>query len=169
VRSVRLVGSNPEAKFFEVLKKFRFSDGRAFDFRGDRERSVGSHSSPLANSNQRGKKGFITTFEVERTIAFVGKFKLDWIFVKPPALQSPYGEHQSYLFAPHFGRTLKELNDSIEDRISDHAPLIVDLPLGEPNNDRTLGRLKTAWPQTDPAHGYRSLLEGNALADFIGL
>lgn len=69
---------------------------------------------------------------MERTLGFIGKFKLDWIFVKPPALRSPYGEGQPYLFAPHFGRTLKELNDSIEERISDHDPLIVDLPLAEP-------------------------------------
>ncbi len=169
VRSVSLVASNPEAKFFEVLKKFRFSDGRAFDFRGDRDKSIGSHSSPLANSNQRGKKGFITTYEFEHTISFVGKFKLDWIFVKPPALTSPYGERQSYIFAPHFGRTLKELNESIEDRISDHAPLIVDLPLGEPGNGSTLAKLNTSWPQTDLSLGYRSVLEGNALADFMGL
>ncbi|HUS11361.1 MAG TPA: endonuclease/exonuclease/phosphatase family protein [Pyrinomonadaceae bacterium] len=132
VRSIHLVASNPEAKFFEVLKSFRFSDGGAFDFRGERERSIGSGNSPLANSNQRGGKGFITTFEVERTLGFIGKFKLDWIFVKPPALISPYGADQPYVFAPHFGRTLKELNDSIEDRISDHDPLVVDLPLGEP-------------------------------------
>ena len=131
VRSIPLIASNPEAKFFETLKKFRFNDGGAFDFRGDRERSIGNHASPLANSNQRGSKGFITTFEVERTIGFVGKFKLDWIFVKPPALMSPYDRDQPYIFAPHFGRTLKELNHSIEDRISDHDPMIVDLPLGE--------------------------------------
>ena len=141
VRSVPFVATNPEAKFFEVLKKFRFSDGGAFDFRGERQRSIGSGNSPLANSNQRGAKGFITTFEVERTIGFVGKFKLDWIFVKPPALTSPYGEDQPYLFAPHFGRTLKELNHSIEDRISDHDPLIVDLPLSEPDIGESLARI----------------------------
>ena len=130
VRSIPFLATNPEAKFFEVLKKFRFSDGGAFDFRGDRGRSVGDSNSPLANSNQRGAKGFITTLEVERPIGFVGKFKLDWIFVKPPGLKAPHGDGQPYIFAPHFGRTLKELNRSLEDRISDHDPLIVDLPLG---------------------------------------
>lgn len=133
VRNVHFVATNPEARFFELLKNFRFADGGAFDFRGSRERSIGSGASPLANSNQRGRKGFITTFEVERTIGFVGKFKLDWIFVKPARLSSPYDDRQSYLFAPHFARTLKELNHSIEDRVSDHDPLIVDLPLGEPD------------------------------------
>ncbi len=132
VRSVHFVATNPEAKFFEVLKAFRFDDAGAFDFRGNRERAIGSGNSPLANSNQRGGKGFVTTFEVERTIGFVGKFKLDWIFVKPPALKSPYGDGQSYHFAPHFARTLKDLNRGIEDSISDHDPLIVDLPLNEP-------------------------------------
>lgn len=140
VRSIKFVATNPEAKFFEALKKFRFSDGGVFDFRGERERSVGSGDSPLANSNQRGGKGFITTFEVERTISFVGKFKLDWFFVKPPALTAPYGK-DSYILAPHFGRTLKELNHSIEDRISDHDPLIVDLPLREPGRGELLGKI----------------------------
>jgi endonuclease/exonuclease/phosphatase family metal-dependent hydrolase len=132
VRSIPLVASNPEAKFFERLKDFRFADRSAFDFRGERERSVGEKDDPLANSNQRGDKGFITTFEVERTIAFVGKFKLDWIFVRPPALSEPYEKHGPHRFAPHFGRTLKSLNNALPDRISDHSPVMVDLPLNEP-------------------------------------
>lgn len=143
VRSVPFVATNPEAKFFEVLKKFRFSDGGTFDFRGERERSIGSGNSPLANSNQRGGKGFITTFEVERTIGFVGKFKLDWIFVKPPALTSRQkddddDDDRPYVLAPHFARTLKELNRSTEDSISDHDPMIVDLPLKEPGGNERL-------------------------------
>ncbi|HEY9285183.1 MAG TPA: endonuclease/exonuclease/phosphatase family protein [Pyrinomonadaceae bacterium] len=132
VRSVPLVASNPEAEFFDKLKGFRFSDGNAFDFRGERARSVGGKDDTLANSNQRGDKGFITTYEVERTIAFVGKFKLDWIFVKPFALTDPEDEAQPHRLAPHFGRTLKSLNDALKDRISDHAPVAVDLPLAEP-------------------------------------
>ncbi|HEX6183821.1 MAG TPA: hypothetical protein VFZ44_07930, partial [Pyrinomonadaceae bacterium] len=132
VRHVPFVAPNPEAEFFDELKDFRFADGGAFDFRGERRRSVGGKTDPLANSNQRGGKGFITTYEVERTIGFVGRFKLDWIFVKPPGLTEPYAEDAPHRFAPHFGRTLKSLNDSIEDRISDHSPLVVDLPLDEP-------------------------------------
>lgn len=111
---------------------FRFADGNAFDFRGERQRSIGAKDDTLANSNERGKKGFITTFEVERTIAFVGKFKLDWIFVKPVSLTDPYDKKQPHCFAPHFGRTLKALNDGPKDRISDHAPMMVELPLVEP-------------------------------------
>ncbi|HYE66662.1 MAG TPA: endonuclease/exonuclease/phosphatase family protein [Pyrinomonadaceae bacterium] len=132
VRSIPLVASNPEAKFFDVLRDFRFTDGGAFDFRGERARSIGDSTETLANSNERGGKGFVTTYEVERTLGFAGKFKLDWLFVKPPALTEPYGTQQPYRFAPHFGRTLKALNQSIEDRISDHEPLTVDLPLAEP-------------------------------------
>ena len=132
VRHVPFVAPNPEAEFFDELKDFRFADGGAFDFRGERRRSVGGKTDPLANSNQRGGKGFITTYEVERTIGFVGRFKLDWIFVKPPGLTEPYAEDAPHRFSPHFGRTLKSLNDSIEDRISDHSPLVVDLPLDEP-------------------------------------
>jgi len=140
VKSIPLVAKNPEAEFFERIKEFRFNDGGAFDFRGERQRSVDQRSAVLANSNQRGEKGFVTTFEVERTIAFVGKYKLDWFFVKPPALTDPKAKNQPFLFAPHFGRTLKVLNESIEDRISDHAPLMVDLPLAEPR----LGSLPTS-------------------------
>ena len=132
VTSIPLVASNPEAEFFEKLKDFRFADGNAFDFRGERDRSIGGKEDPLANSNERGDKGFITTFEVERTIAFVGKFKLDWIFVKPLGLTEPYAKDQPHRFAPHFGRTLKLLNEAPRDRISDHAPIMVDLPLTEP-------------------------------------
>lgn len=132
MRHVPWLSPNSEAKFFSVLKKFRFSDGGAFDFRDDEVRSAEGNGGPLSNSNQRGGKGFVTTFEVERRIGFVGKFKLDWIFVKPPGLSDPYGDDQPYLFAPHFGHTLKDLNYALEDGISDHSPLVVDLPLAEP-------------------------------------
>lgn len=132
VRSIPLVASNPEAGFFDRLKDFRFADGGAFDFRGERNRSVGGKDESLANSNQRGDKGFITTYEVERTVAFVGKFKLDWIFVKPPALTEAYDKEGPHRFAPHFGRTLQSLNDALTERVSDHSPMMVDLPLDEP-------------------------------------
>jgi len=132
VKDIPLVAKNPESDFFGTLKDFRFADGNSFDFRGEADRSIGGKDGPLANSNQRGDKGFITTFEVERTISFVGKFKIDWIFVKPPSLTDPYAKNEQHRFAPHFGRTLKELNEALKDRISDHAPIMVDLPLQEP-------------------------------------
>ncbi len=132
VKHVPIVAPNPAAGFFEALKDFRFKDGGAFDFRGEPARSIGKSSETLGNSNERGSKGFVTTFEVERKVASIGKFKLDWFFVKPPRLTNPDQVAQPHLFAPHFGRTLKPLNYSIEQRISDHSPILVDLPLQEP-------------------------------------
>ncbi len=132
VKSIRFIAENPEAKFFDVLKDFRFRDGRAFDFRGERARSSNGLSDTLANSNERAGKGFATTFAVNRTIGPTGNFKLDWIFIKPAALTDPSDRRQPYRFAPHFGRTLEDLNNSIPDRISDHHPIVVDLPFGEP-------------------------------------
>ena len=132
VRSIKFVAENPEAKFFEVLKDFRFADGGAFDFRGDRARSSNGMPGTFANSNERADKGFETTYAAVRTIGPSGKYKLDWIFVKPAALTKPGDRQQPYRFAPHFGRTLTDLNRSSEDRISDHNPVLVDLPFQEP-------------------------------------
>lgn len=132
VRSIPYLSPNSSKKFFSLIEKFRFEDGGAFDFRGDKTRSTDEKSKTLANSNQRGGKGFITTYQVKRPIYVVGKYKLDWIFIKPANLKDPRDEKESYQFAPHFGRTLIKINESIDDRISDHRPMIVDLPLNEP-------------------------------------
>ena len=140
VKHVPIVAPNPAAGFFETLKHFRFDDGGAFDFRGEPARSIGKSSETLGNSNERGSKGFVTTFEVERKVASIGKFKLDWFFVKPPRLTDPDKVDQPHLFAPHFGRTLKPLNYSIEQRISDHSPILVNLPLQEPRLNLGLTR-----------------------------
>ena len=59
------------------------------------------------------------------------KLKLDWFFIKPANLTDPDDRSQPYLLAPRFGRTLKALNYSVNDRISDHNPMIVDLLLIE--------------------------------------
>ncbi len=133
VPSVPLLGKNPEAAFFTTIEKFRFADGNAFDFRGQKERTSNGRAGNLADSNERGEKGFVPTSELGRTFGPVGKYKLDWIFVSPPGLTEPHGITQRYRFAPHFGRTLKELNESIPERISDHNPIMVDLPLEEPS------------------------------------
>jgi len=58
----------------------------------------------------------------------VGRFKLDWVFVKP-FIQNPRDKGQTNRFAPHFPASMRELNESVEDRISDHAPMTVDLPV----------------------------------------
>ena len=132
VRHIPLIAPNSGRKFFDVLKDFRFTDGGAFDFRGDPERSIGGSNQTFGNSNERDGKGFVTTYHVNRPIRFVGKYKLDWIFVKPASLTNPTDRDEPYRFAPHFGRTLRAINEVVEGRISDHRPMLVDLPIGEP-------------------------------------
>ncbi|HSK64982.1 MAG TPA: hypothetical protein VK893_14105, partial [Pyrinomonadaceae bacterium] len=127
VKSVRFVSENPEEKFFSILKDFRFADGGAFDFRGSKDYSVGASGETLSDSNERGAKGFVSTLELNGKISM--GLKLDWIFVKPIGLKEPNDRDQPFHFAPQFGRTLKTLNYALKDRISDHNPLIVDLPL----------------------------------------
>jgi endonuclease/exonuclease/phosphatase family metal-dependent hydrolase len=129
VKSVRFVSENPEAKFFNTLREFRFDDGGAFDFRGTKALSIGGSEGTLANSNERASKGFVSTFELEGKVDI--ELKLDWIFVKPARLTNPDDRGQPYLLAPRFGRTLKALNYGLKDRISDHNPLVIDLPLSE--------------------------------------
>lgn len=132
VRHVPILMPNEERKFFSMLKDFRFEDRGSFDFRGEAARSSNGLRNTLANSNERDEKGFVTTFRLKRPVKFVGKFKLDWIFVKPVHLFDPSDYQGSYLFAPHFGRTLEIVTTAVENRISDHHPMIVDLPLAEP-------------------------------------
>lgn len=127
VRSIKFVMENDEAKFFHTLEEFRFADGGAFDFRGSSQRSADGRSGKLANSNERALKGFKPTYEPTRSFK-VARLKLDWILVKPPGLTKPENKQASYLFAPHHGRTLQALNYSLGERISDHNPMIVDLP-----------------------------------------
>jgi endonuclease/exonuclease/phosphatase family metal-dependent hydrolase len=126
------VWENRERGLFQSVEKFRFSDGYAFDFRGRTERTLNNRGRTLANSNQRGRKGFVPTYAFERNFGgWVGNFKLDWFFIKP-FIQNPRAPGQSYRFAPHFPITMNELNQSVDDRISDHPPITVDLPLAEP-------------------------------------
>lgn len=127
VKSIKFVSENPEEKFFSTLKNYRFADGRAFDFRGTKEYSLGGNDGTLSNSNERAGKGFVSTLDLKGRITM--PFKLDWVFVKPADLTDADDKAQSYRFAPRFGRTLKALNYSLKDRISDHNPITVDLPL----------------------------------------
>lgn len=128
--SVPLLAPNPEEQFFEALEKFRFEDGTVFDFRGVDERTVAGYGGTLGDSNERDEKGFRVTFEVERTFGPIGKAKLDWIFVKS-YIEEPKTEGGPYVFAPHFGRTMAEVNDALERPLSDHRPISVDLPFAE--------------------------------------
>lgn len=134
--SVPLVAPNPEAGLFTLARNHRFADGGRFDFQGDRERSINGSKSLLSNSNERARKGFTTTFTFKRDFkGAIGRMRLDWIFVKPPPRQpAESAEADSSRqgverLAPYFGRTLGVLNDAVPDRISDHHPVIVDLPL----------------------------------------
>jgi endonuclease/exonuclease/phosphatase family metal-dependent hydrolase len=128
-----IIGANKEAILFRHVEKFRFVDRNAFDFRGETEHNLHDKSGTLANSNQRARKGFEPTFTLKRDFGgLVGRYKLDWFFVKP-YISRPRGDGMSYQFAPHFPVTLRDLNNAVPDGISDHAPITVDLPLTDPS------------------------------------
>jgi endonuclease/exonuclease/phosphatase family metal-dependent hydrolase len=125
---VPLLAANPEQGLFKDLNKFRFDDQTRLDYRGDAELSVLGRQGTLGNSNERGSKGFMTTFGLPRTLGVVGKFRLDWIFVKAYLKDDPKLA-DSYRFAPHFARTMNEANQAFNDPLSDHAAISVDLPI----------------------------------------
>ncbi len=133
--SANIPGASPnlERAFFSSVEKFRFSDGKAIDFRGIPERTVNGTAGTLADSNQRQGAGFTPTFAAELIWGNVklAKFKLDWFFVKAN-IDSPRDAKGSYLFAPHFARTLLNLNNAPTEPIADHSPMTVDLPFSEP-------------------------------------
>lgn len=131
-RHFPFVWENRERALFQTIENFKFADGQTFDFRGNAQRTLNKKQRTLANSNQRGVKGFVPTYTFERNFGgWVGHFKLDWFFIKP-FIQNPRAIRQSYRFAPHFPITMRELNESVPDRISDHPPLTLDLPIAEP-------------------------------------
>jgi endonuclease/exonuclease/phosphatase family metal-dependent hydrolase len=125
---VPLLAANPEQGLFKELNKFRFDDQARLDYRGDAEFSLLGRRGTLGNSNERGSKGFMTTFALPRTVGIVGKFRLDWIFVKAYLKDDPKSE-ESYRFAPRFARTMNEANQAFADPLSDHAAISVDLPI----------------------------------------
>lgn len=130
VKNIPILAPNPERKLFDTVKTFKFSDGYTFDFRGNRENSVNHKKKNLADSNERDLKGFVPTYLLKRNFG-IGKYKLDWIFVKP-YITSPKDKTGPYVFAPHYGRTLLDLNYMVSPEFSDHAPITVDLPVSEP-------------------------------------
>jgi endonuclease/exonuclease/phosphatase family metal-dependent hydrolase len=127
------LSANLERGFFTALEQFRFADGKAIDFRGVQERTVNGKSGTLADSNQRAGKGFAPSFATELMWGKVrvAKFRLDWIFVKSE-LENPRDQKGSYAFAPHFARTLTDLNDYPPVPMADHSPITIDLPFHEP-------------------------------------
>ncbi len=117
---IPIFASNHEKQLFENARDFRFNDGSNLAFDESPERSFHHKGRTLADSNQRAWKGFVTTFSFARTYhGLVGEYKVDWFFVKPA----------ERLFSPHYGRTLQDLNTAFDQRISDHSPITVDLPL----------------------------------------
>jgi hypothetical protein len=60
----------------------------------------------------------------------IAKFRLDWIFVKSD-LDDPRDQKGSYALAPHFARTLSNLNNGPTEPLADHSPITVDLPFQE--------------------------------------
>ena len=127
-----IVWDNRERPLFSYIENFRFDDGRTFDFRGRKQLTDPQRGRTLADSNQRQWKGFVPTYSFARDYGgVVGRFKLDWILVKP-FTSNPRTSRQSLKFAPTYPITMQELNSSPEDRISDHPPILVDLPLTEP-------------------------------------
>ena len=125
---IPLLAANPEQGLFKELNKFRFDDQTRLDYRGDAEFSVLGRQGTLGNSNERGSKGFMTTFALPRTLGVAGKFRLDWVFVKAYLKDDPKSA-DSYRFAPHFARTMNEANQAFNDPLSDHAAISVDLPI----------------------------------------
>ena len=113
------------------MNKYRFDDGTRIDYRGDSELSVNDREGTLGNSNERASKGFVTTFDLPRTLGMVGKFRLDWIFVKGYLKDDPKAA-DSYRFAPAFARTMNEANQALKQPLSDHAAISADLPIKQP-------------------------------------
>ncbi|MDD3151120.1 MAG: endonuclease/exonuclease/phosphatase family protein [Candidatus Gastranaerophilales bacterium] len=127
VRSIPVIAPNKEKKFFNTLKKFDFKDNTKFDFRGQYDNSINGNFRKLANSNERTLKGFKPTYIFKRHFQFA-KYKLDWIFVKAYA-ENYDSKGEPYKLAPHYGRTLYEMNYGLEYPISDHVPITTDLPI----------------------------------------
>jgi endonuclease/exonuclease/phosphatase family metal-dependent hydrolase len=128
---IAVMAPNPLRPLFQMIQNYRFKDGSVFDFRGDSQRSINGKDGALANSNERGFKGFKTTWTVKRSISIFGKYRLDWVFVKS-FLKNPYDKTGPYRAAPHFGETLEELNTALKAPVSDHHPNVVDIPFEEP-------------------------------------
>lgn len=129
VKNIPIISPNKERGTFRPLKRTKFADGYYLDFRGVKTKSS-NKSGVLSNSNERDIIGFTPTFIFERPI-LIGKYKLDWFFVKG-YLRKQKNNKGSYKFAPHYGRTMFDLNYVFPAPLSDHTPITVDIPINEP-------------------------------------
>ena len=133
VRDMKFISDNREAAIFKDLQNFRFTDEGRFDFRGIKSRTVNGTRKRLADSNQRARKGFVYTFSFPRDFkGLTGRYKLDWFFIKPGYEAGLPTER----LAPWYPRTMLELNTAPPERISDHSPITVDLPLNAQHDSR---------------------------------
>ncbi len=133
---IPIVGSNPEAQLFTNLRNYRFADGAGFDFSGDAKRNRQKSSKTLSDSNERGGKGFVPTFSMQRDFGGIIRYRLDWIFVKPPvdpdngsSEARGAAKTKSVALLPENPQTFAEMNNAPAEALSDHAPITVTIPL----------------------------------------
>lgn len=131
VMNIPVISPNGERKLFLTLQNFVFKDGGKFDFSGNKYKSSNGRNHLLANSNQRDLRGFTPTYIFQRPL-FIGKYKLDWIFVKPSVKENKSDKINE--FEPLYGRTLLEMNYAFDKLPSDHSPVTVDLPINPPSD-----------------------------------
>ncbi len=130
--SVPILLGNRSRQMFRDLEAFQFADRGTFNFSGNKKASYRHRGKTSADSNQRAWKGFTPTFSFQRTFnGLIGKYKIDWFFVKQP-VDPGSGLAQNTKLTPHLGRTLQLVNDAVQPRISDHCPITIDLPLASP-------------------------------------
>jgi endonuclease/exonuclease/phosphatase family metal-dependent hydrolase len=122
-----VLAKNLEARMFEDVREFRFADSGRFDFRGLATRNLQKSRKTLSDSNERARKGFAPTFAMQRDYGGILRYRLDWIFVKLP--QEPDRSNRFKPFEPEMPMTLDDLNRALSERLSDHAPITVELPL----------------------------------------
>jgi len=131
--NVPALAPNTERRMFEDLRGFRFADGARFEWNGQKSQNY-RRGGTLASSNERARKGFVSTFFVGRTFfGLSGKYKIDWFLVKVRDADAIL-EREEFQLAPFYGRTYAEINTALGQRISDHAPSTLDLPLMEPQS-----------------------------------
>ena len=124
---------NKTKQMFELIEDFRFEDGGAFDFRGNKIRSKSGSFRTLSNANHRNSlKGFVQTFTTPQNIGPFGCERLDWMFVKSH-LKDSNNNKGSYKLAPHFGETFSLLNRTALSPYSDHQPISTIIPFNEPD------------------------------------
>ena len=79
----------------------------------------------LSDSNERATKGFAPTFAMPRDFGGVIRYRLDWIFVKSPQT----AKSAKPAFYPEMPMTMNVLNHALTERLSDHAPISVEIPV----------------------------------------